>query len=222
MSTKLHMALYGAIVSLMIAGTAQASVILSPVSATASSENSAAYDIGNTIDQSGLSAGFVSGVTDFDLYLAGNPLHTMVANDNEWFTAANVLTATIDYDLGSTYVIDRMAIWNDEFSGIGLIDVSFSLDGMTFTSAATGLMPTDHPANVPNTYQYPADVFGLAAGATRYVRLEASGCPQPDYAGPYCGMGEIAFSATTPSVPEPAALALLGLGLIGVGLSKRR
>jgi hypothetical protein len=48
------------------AANANATVIISPTTASASSEFGADFDIGNTMDQSGLFSGFVSGVTDFD------------------------------------------------------------------------------------------------------------------------------------------------------------
>jgi len=47
-----------------------AGLILSPVSATASNTFSAIFSIDNITNQSGLSNGFVSGVDDFDAYIA--------------------------------------------------------------------------------------------------------------------------------------------------------
>ena len=46
--------------------SAEAAVIRSPISATATSEFSSDFSIGKTINQSGLNLGFTSGVTDFD------------------------------------------------------------------------------------------------------------------------------------------------------------
>ena len=103
-------------------GPAQASVITSPTGATASSTFIAAgfdFDIGNTIDHSGLSTNFISGVSDFDAYLAGNPMHTSLADHNEWFSQLGVTQASIIYDLGSVKTVDRLALWNEEFSGFG-------------------------------------------------------------------------------------------------------
>ena len=67
-----------------------ASTIVAPVTATASTTFPASsgnnYSVLNTINQSGLSLGYVSGETDFGTYLAGNPTHTSLANGNEWFS----------------------------------------------------------------------------------------------------------------------------------------
>lgn len=71
------------------AGQAAAATIVAPVSATASSifvKPRSDYSIENTIDQSGLSLKYESGVTDFDDYLAGDPKHTSKANGTEWFS----------------------------------------------------------------------------------------------------------------------------------------
>lgn len=57
--------------------------MVAPVTATASSELPApGFEIENTIDRSGLSFGYDSGVTDFDTYLASELTHT--SNGNEW------------------------------------------------------------------------------------------------------------------------------------------
>jgi len=192
--------------------------IISPVSATATSEFSAVYDIGNTIDQSGLSTGFISGVTDFDTYLATNPTHTLIADDNEWFTAIDVTTATVIYDLGAAFSVDRLALWNEEFSGFGVGDIFGSLDNIMFTSIVT-INPVDSPSGL----DYGAQVFNIGAIA-RYIRIDVSGCPQPDGSPSLlCGIGEVAFAGDSVRlVSTPLTLVLFGLGLSGLGFMRRK
>jgi len=201
------------------AGPVQASVITSPTAATASSTFIAAgfdFDIGNTIDHSGLSANFISGVTDFDAYLAGSPMHTELADLNEWFSAEGVTRASIIYDLGSAQTVDRLALWNEEFSGFGTGSIFYSLDGQTFLSL-TSISPVDSPADLP----YGAQVFGWGTVSARYFRFDVSGCPQASGSPRLlCGIGEVAFSVQqepTPRVAEPGTLVLLALGLTGAG-----
>lgn len=192
---------------------AEAAVIRSPISATATSEFSSSISIGNTINQSGLNLGFTSGVTDFDAYLAQNPTHSLIAL-NEWFTQEGVTSATIDYDLGAVFNIDRLALWNEESSGIGSFDILTSTDGISYTLQAAGLLPPDNPLA-----DYAATVFNLPTSA-RYVRLAVGGCPQPNpgsFTG--CGLGEIAFSTiSSTAIPTPALLP----GLIGMSIAALR
>lgn len=66
-----------------------ASTIVAPVTAVASSQSNSKdkdLSIGNTIDQSGLSLQYESGVTDFDSYFASKPEHTSKSDGNEWFS----------------------------------------------------------------------------------------------------------------------------------------
>lgn len=206
--------------SLGIASQAQAvGLIISPVSATASSEYDANFSITNTINQSGLSTGFNSGVDDFDTYLASNPTHTLVALGNEWFTPEDVTNATVTYDLGNLFNINRLALWNEESSGIGSFDISVSTDNINYFNVASSLNPFDNPLN-----NYPAEVFGFGASNARYVRFDVSGCPQPN-PGSFngCGIGEVAFGTfATAEVPEPASTAGVGVAFLLGTLARKK
>jgi hypothetical protein len=185
-----------------IAGSASAvGIIFSPVNAVINSGGPGFGSISNTFDQSGLSTGFVSGVTDFDTYLATNPTHTNIFSGYEWFSNQGTTSATVTYDLGSIQTIDRLALWNEEISGIGSLNLLYSTDNINFFSLASNLSPTDNPPG-----SYGADVFSFAATSAQYVRFEASGCPQA-IPGSFssCAIGEVAFSTgrTTTNVPEP-------------------
>lgn len=208
------------------APAAYAQVIRSPIAVlenTAGDFNSDA-DIGNIIDRSGLLPPFVSGITDFDTYIAGNPVHNFAFIDNEWFSPDGATSTTIVLDMGSVFTIDRLALWNEDILGIGEFLVQTSNDP-TFASSTTvgGLfLPNNNPSNA----NYPAQVFTLTSSDARYVRLLVAAVTDTNGG---MAIGEVAFrtSATTSAAaPEPgtAALAVPGLALplLGALLARRR
>jgi hypothetical protein len=209
-----------ALFAVIVPGRADAQFIVSPVDAVINAGGPGFGLISNTFDQSGLSQNYVSGVTNFDAYMALNPLHTQMFPGNEWFSNSGTSSAVVTYDLGSVMSIWRLALWNEESSGIGTLDLWGSLNGLDFFSLALGLAPTDHLTLDP----YPADVFTWASVDLRYVRFDMSDCPQPGIAGfPSCAIGEVAFgTAAAVAVPEPLSLILVLTGLAGAGLVGRR
>jgi hypothetical protein len=198
-------------------GAAEAATIIGAQSVTASSERGNVPAI-NTITQSGLSVGYTSGVDDFDAYLALNPTHTLIAQNNEWFSDFGNVTPTLTFDLGAVFTVDRVALWVEESSGFSTAVLSSSTDGVTFGGLGT-INPVDNPLA-----DYPAEVFGFSATAMRYFRMEMSGCPQPDPGSTdECSLGEIAFSSTTTApIPVPGAGLLLASAMAAGAVASRR
>ncbi len=171
--------------------TVPAGVIISPVGATIDAGGPGFGSIADTYDHNGLEEGFTSGVTDFDTYIASNPMHSFIFSGNEWFSNEGTTGAIVTYDLGSVKTIDRLALWNEESSGIGALDLYSSADGVTFAPLSLGLHPPDNPLA-----DYPATVFSFDPTSTRYVRFVISDSPQPNPGSfPAAAIGEVAFRA---------------------------
>ena len=214
-------------VCLLVASWAHASpVILSPTAIASNTMGTfpcCGYTDASMINHSGLLTPFVSGVTDFNTYLAGNPQHTVDSFCCEWFSPDGVMSGSVTFDLGGLYTVDRVAAWADEYAGFGTTNVLTSVNNIAFALVGT-FTPTNHPSLAEGgPITYGADVAALIATQARYVRFDILGPQSPrEYNG--LGIGEIAFSVTpaAAAVPEPATLFLLGTGLLGVQRLRRR
>ena len=198
--------------------TAQAGVVVSAQSAQIISGAPGVGAISSTHDQYGLLSDYESGVTDFDTYIASNPLHVWdfsvvdagTTYYYEWFSNFGTTTATVSYDLGVVRFTEGLSLWNEDGNGIGKLNILGSIDGVTWTTLGSNLSPTNHAEGV----DYGADVFSWDAIATRYIKLEASQCPSSStWVG--CSVGEVAFNVA--AIPEPSSVAMAGLGLAVVG-----
>lgn len=205
-----------AVLSLVSAPSAEAAAILSPV-AVVSNTATSPDNVNVFINQSGLFNLFVSGVTDFDAYLAGNPLHTTNWPGNEWFADFGIHTTTMVLDLGDVYNVTRSAFWNEEHSGATRIQFfSCATAACAAPVALGGFGVVDSPFDV----NYGAQVFDMADATTRYIMAIVDGPNVPNRFDAV-SMAEIAF-AVDATVPEPATLALLGAGLAAARLRRRR
>jgi len=216
-----------ALAGMTLGGTLEAQrVVVAPTSGLVNSGGTYTgtflYD---TYNQSGLSAGYTAGVTDFDYFLSLSPTHNYVFSGHEWFSDIPVSAATITYDFGSLMTLSALALWNEDASGIGLFNLYYSLDGTNFFTLLSGAAPVNNAYAV----NYPAEVFSWTAQSMRYVRFEMSGCPQIGTNSiSACAIGEVAFARELTEispVPEPATMGLLAtglLGLAGVNLVRRR
>ena len=200
-----------------------AQAIFSARSAVVNLGGSAApNDIDNTFNKAGLSVSYTSDVTSFNTYIAGNPRHALAYFGNEWFSAPGNTSATVTYDFGAVRSLDRFALWNEETSGIGLLNILGSTDGVNFATILSGLTPPDNPVGA----DYGATVYSFSTTSARYFRMQMSNCPQgiQTYVG--CAIGEVAWrSAMDQSVvPEPSSVLLLASGLLALGgtVARRR
>lgn len=200
---------------------AVAQEIVAPQSAVINSGGPGNGSINDTFNQSGLSSGYISGVTDFNSYIATNPLHSFAFSGNEWFSSINNNSSIVTFDLGSIFTLDALALWNEDASGIGTLSLLGSSDGALFNALGV-FSPTNNEVN----RDYGPQVFTFAASAVRFVQFNMTDCPQPgqpSFNG--CAIGEVAFraAAVNGAVPEPTtwALMLLGFGAVGFGMRRR-
>ncbi|MCH8270099.1 MAG: PEP-CTERM sorting domain-containing protein [Planctomycetes bacterium] len=175
-------------------------------------EFSPTYDIGNTFDQSGLDANYVSGVTEFDMFVARTSVITTGNEDDSWFgTRGATLPGNIDFDLGATFTVTQLALWsfvNNDENCFDEFEVYVS-DNVAFSSATfAGSFVFVNSASVNPR---PSQVFDLTDISGRYVRLRLMRQNTN-----LVGIGEIVFGA----VPAPSSVVLLGLA--GLVLARRR
>ncbi|WOO42302.1 PEP-CTERM sorting domain-containing protein [Rubellicoccus peritrichatus] len=161
--------------------------------------------VANLINPSDLSPPYVSGVTDFDTYVASAP-----TTSNVWLSGAGVLTGNVDFDMGSSMELSSIAIWNADgfaavvnFNLIGSNDSGFS-SPVSLLSGATAVDPG------PAAYDFsPATV--------QYVRMEILSNNSSTL---FTGMHDVVFEGT--AVPEPGTYALIAASLAGAVVIVRR
>lgn len=199
-----------------IAGAAQAGTIIQPVAISTNIPGDG-WNLNWVIDQSGIWPNYVSDVSDFDSIVASSE-HYFGGWNYAWFTySSNVPTdAYVDLDLGASYDIESMALWENQgasniLGGMNAFSIRIGNDPTFTTSTLLGSFNGQNYVNNPL-----AQVFSFAPGSGRYVRLEIQSFHNLNG---NVGIGEIAFERSV--VPAPAAAALLGMGGM-MSLRRRR
>lgn len=180
--------------------------LFQPDSATATSTFSASYDIGNTIDGSGLPANF----TPADA-------HANYAVNNHWTTASGALganNAAASFFFTSPVTIGTFHMWNHR-SNVIAADPGYAVtrfDLRLFDSSNNEIFSLLNQTATPNVAIAQSYLFAPVANVSRvdFRVLANNGSTQ------YTGLAEVAFEA----VPTPGALALMGLG--GLLAARRR
>lgn len=198
------------VLSLMLPGVCLADVITSAVGVSGPPPIDG-FVWENTIDQSGLSDSYVSGVTDFDVYIGLSPTHTRNNNPENFAASRSLPPLNIDYDLGEVLSVTQLALWNYPFgNSAGIIDFNVftaelpDFSDSEFVGAFTAL--DDGNGDVNNV-----QVFDLIDSDARYVRLEVVSVAR----GNGTGLSEIAFA----TIPGPATAAVF---LIAAVFGRRR
>lgn len=176
----------------LAAGTAHAQ-LFQPDSAVASSEFSSSYDIGNTIDGSGLPAVF-----------SFNTPHATYVQNNHWTTRSNPTDVNAVFSFDEPKMIAQFFLWNHRSNGVAA-DPFYAVQrfSLTFFDPSGGELGSvenlSAEANVARAQLFSFDAFDNV-GSVRVDILENNGSQ-------YWGFAEVAFS--------PTVLACSGADLAG-------
>jgi hypothetical protein len=181
---------------------ANAALVITPTGAIASSEYSAGYDAGNLIDDSALSGTAPHTILD---------THTGNAPNTGWLSSGAALPQTVTFDLGSSYLLTAMHIWQYGHPSANYsknITVQFSTTGTggVFGGDVDIILAIGAATVSAQTFAIPS----ITANAVKFTITSGT-------SGNYVGLSEVKFSA----IPEPGSALLGGLGLLML-LRRRR
>jgi hypothetical protein len=180
------------------------------------------YDITNVINGSGLASGPA---------LSGQ--HANASTSNAWLST--VTSGSLIIDLGGDYDLSGFTFWNTNWDHgtpnskgkYGINDVTFlySLGGSAFT-AIPGAPLSLSKQN--STTDITPEIFTFATITADRVKIMITG----NHGADGVGMAEIQFDGSrlesspdvlgSASVPEPTILAMLCLGLTGLGVARQK
>jgi hypothetical protein len=195
----------GSLMVVLVAATAQAGTMLSPVGVLGTDLGTfdPTVPLENMINQSSIDKPFVSGVTDFDEYFTTGAQPFGQGGPGNWqsdFTFNLPLTGFVDFDLGAVQTIERMAIWNRSLENVQIL-VSETLGGPMEVAGSYRL--TNH-LNFP--FSYLPQILTLDdTFEARYLRIEIDSAYKFDVTDTfaYAIVGEVVVEAQSPALGLP-------------------
>jgi PEP-CTERM motif len=205
---------------LAAASAAEAGPILQAASVSSpQGDFGGAFALVNATNQSGLSAGYTSGVTDFDSFVAATT-HDGGGSLNSGFTGAQAPPGQFSLDLGAVVSIDALAFWETQNSGSVHSFNLYADNDQNFGNGTGALIGTFNA--VGGGFGGPAisaaQVFTFLALSTQFLHIDVLTMQGGVSLVP--GIGELAVRGA--AVPEPATILVFGLGLAGAAMSRRR
>lgn len=194
------------VLALLASSLPVSAALIQPDTATASSAYfDGHYEPEFTIDGSGMPANF----TPADA-------HAPYGQDNHWTSDNSTIPSQqwIRWGFTTPQTLGAMYIWNHRSNGNYAV-TSFDL---TILDSANNVLLFSNDVALAGLATAQTFNFGPLAGISA-VLFEI----EQNQGSNFTGLAEVAFeTAVITQAPEPATLALAGLGLLGIGLARRR
>jgi hypothetical protein len=217
---------YVAVAIVLAAGALQGGII--GVSSISSPQDTYPFPLGldNIINQSGLSANYVAGVTAFSAFALATTHDSSVSNYTGFTNTRGNYPQTIVFDFGSSQAINVLAFWAALNAGTVTQFTLYADNDGDFSNGTTSQIGSTFYTLANGSAQTASQIFYFPSVTTRYVELRTiavAGPPQDLYPA----IGEMIFAGgeTAPqdNTPEPSSFGLMAAGMAGlIQLARRR
>jgi hypothetical protein len=153
-----------------LAPNAQAAGLVLGSTATTTMGESTNFPISAITNQSGLSATYTSGTTDFDTYVSSTTANTNASN--VWVSAPNNRTGFVTFDLGASYDVNALALWALHSVTINAIrNFTFYADTDANTSSLGTSLGNFSAIAAVGGNAVQSQIFNFATTNTRYIQM---------------------------------------------------